>query len=204
MKTYTILSLLIASVGSLSALTVNFSNVDSGNLGESWLPIADSSGNAVPFGLGTVSVGYFSNEAAVASGDFSSFVLFGASSTVNGASLDANGLYQDATAQTVGAGSSFIGETLFTFISYNNEYLVAKSSVLFFEETGPTDSIGMNINSDAGISYLFGGDTGPNVEVADGAGFVPSITLQAVPEPSAFALIAGCFGFAWVMVRRRA
>jgi len=28
-------------------------------------------------------------------------------------------------------------------------------------------------------------------------------TVNAVPEPSAFALIAGCFGLAWVMVRRR-
>ncbi|PXA05502.1 hypothetical protein DDZ13_01125 [Coraliomargarita sinensis] len=34
-------------------------------------------------------------------------------------------------------------------------------------------------------------------------GSLGSLTLQAVPEPSAFALIAGCFGLAWVMVRRR-
>lgn len=30
------------------------------------------------------------------------------------------------------------------------------------------------------------------------------ITASVVPEPSSFALLAGCFGMAWVMVRRRA
>lgn len=32
----------------------------------------------------------------------------------------------------------------------------------------------------------------------------PSFTGTVVPEPSSFALLAGCFGLAWVMVRRRA
>ena len=30
------------------------------------------------------------------------------------------------------------------------------------------------------------------------------VAFEAVPEPSAFALIAGCFGLTWVMLRRRA
>jgi hypothetical protein len=30
-----------------------------------------------------------------------------------------------------------------------------------------------------------------------------SVAFNAVPEPSSFALIAGCFGLAWVMLRRR-
>lgn len=34
-------------------------------------------------------------------------------------------------------------------------------------------------------------------------GTLGSLTLQAVPEPSTFALIAGCFGLAFAMVRRR-
>lgn len=32
----------------------------------------------------------------------------------------------------------------------------------------------------------------------------PTASGTVVPEPSAFALLAGCFGLAWVMVRRRA
>jgi hypothetical protein len=31
-----------------------------------------------------------------------------------------------------------------------------------------------------------------------------AVEFQAVPEPSAFALLAGCLGFTWVMLRRRA
>jgi hypothetical protein len=30
-----------------------------------------------------------------------------------------------------------------------------------------------------------------------------SLTVDAVPEPSSFALLAGCFGLTWVMLRRR-
>ena len=41
-------------------------------------------------------------------------------------------------------------------------------------------------------SSVYGADTGDNL-----------ILQSAVPEPSSFALLAGCFGLAWVMVRRR-
>jgi hypothetical protein len=36
-----------------------------------------------------------------------------------------------------------------------------------------------------------------------GTGQVSYLELSQVPEPSAFGLLAGCFGFAWVMLRRR-
>lgn len=35
------------------------------------------------------------------------------------------------------------------------------------------------------------------------SGTLSSMTLTQVPEPSVFALIAGCFGLSWVMIRRR-
>lgn len=35
------------------------------------------------------------------------------------------------------------------------------------------------------------------------SGTISDLTLTQVPEPSAFGLLAGCFGFAWVMLRRR-
>lgn len=47
-----------------------------------------------------------------------------------------------------------------------------------------------------GTQSLTGGDTA--------SGSSPLGSGAIVPEPSAFALIAGCFGLVWVMVRRRA
>lgn len=199
-KTITLIAGLTA-LSSLNALSVNFSNTDFGFT--NYLPITDSSGSVVSSGFGSVSVGYFTNEAAVSGGDFSSFVQFGSSSIVNGAGFDADGLYFSSTSQTVGAGSSFIDEFLFTFVSFNNEFLVAKSSFQFFEETGPTDEISMDIANDSGITFLFGGDEGFSAVVADGVPAVPAVSLAAVPEPSTYAALAGFCALGWVMLRRR-
>lgn len=38
---------------------------------------------------------------------------------------------------------------------------------------------------------------------ASGGEQLTSLQISVVPEPSSFALLAGCFGLAWVMVRRR-
>jgi hypothetical protein len=37
----------------------------------------------------------------------------------------------------------------------------------------------------------------------NGAGTVDNVLLTAIPEPSSYALLAGCFGLTWVMLRRR-
>jgi len=51
-----------------------------------------------------------------------------------------------------------------------------------------------------GSSVTFGGS---GAFVAQTGASSPTFTGTVVPEPSAFALLAGCFGLAWVMVRRR-
>lgn len=38
---------------------------------------------------------------------------------------------------------------------------------------------------------------------ANGGEEMSSFTISPIPEPSAFGLLAGCFGLAWVMMRRR-
>lgn len=50
----------------------------------------------------------------------------------------------------------------------------------------------------AGTSIIFGflGSAGGGEELS-------SFTISVVPESSSFALLAGCFGLAWIMVRRR-
>ncbi len=43
------------------------------------------------------------------------------------------------------------------------------------------------------------------IEVAEAVGYagVGEVRFTAVPEPSSYALLAGCFGLTWVMLRRR-
>jgi len=57
------------------------------------------------------------------------------------------------------------------------------------------------------LSLSSGSDTSSQVEIASlantGGNRVPQLSFTQVPEPSAFALIAGCFGLTWVMLRRR-
>lgn len=79
----------------------------------------------------------------------------------------------------------------------------------FVEATG-----GLTHNNEgAGNYYVFSGVTASSFTLTTGDaidggagsnnGFVYGMQLVAVPEPSAFALIAGAFGLSWMMLRRR-
>lgn len=53
-------------------------------------------------------------------------------------------------------------------------------------------------NVAAGTEIGFGSFSGAN-----GGEILRSFTITPVPEPSSFALLAGCFGLTWIMIRRR-
>jgi hypothetical protein len=195
MKTKLILSLIFA-VATANAATISFSNIDSGFDG---ISIVDSSGVSLAT-TSTAQVGYFTDEAAVGSGDFASWVGFGAAANF-GAGYDYAGLYTaDASASTAGS-SSFIGKAITTFITNvaGNEYLVAKSSTTFGQDN-PLFTASYNLAADA-TTYLFGGAAGPSVDY--GLGAKPSVATQAVPEPSTYATLAGLLALSFVMLRRR-
>lgn len=179
--------------------TITFSNTNTAF--SSFLPVVSSTGAVITNGSGNIAIGFFGDETGVASGDFTSFVQFGSSVIFGqGDAFGLDSIYSGETSQTITAGSPFVGENIFTFLTFGGDALVAKSSI-FFTEDAPLFTAGIDIANDSGISYLFGGSAGPSVDI--GSGPVPSISMAAVPEPSSFALIAGCFGLALAVVRRR-
>jgi len=187
------------AASSVSAATITFSNTNTAF--DSLLAVVSSTDQVITNGNGSISVGYFTDDTAVSSGDFSSFVQFGSSTTFGaGNAFGVSSIYVGETSQDILAGSSFIDENIYTFVTFGGDALVAKST-LTFQQDNPTFVAGMDIANDGGISYLFGGTAGPLVDL--GGGDVASIRLQAVPEPSAYAALAGLMALGYVMVRRR-
>lgn len=60
----------------------------------------------------------------------------------------------------------------------------------------------LDLSSIASAQYI-GLEIMSSLKADNRVGF-EEVAITAVPEPSSFALLAGCFGLAWIMVRRRA
>ena len=77
--------------------------------------------------------------------------------------------------------------------------------------TAWTTGIELSYTVGAGDSALFGQELAIGFKdswigsagTAPSSAMIDNVSLTAVPEPSSFALLAGCFGLAWIMVRRR-
>ena len=71
-------------------------------------------------------------------GDFSSWVQFGTGSAMgDGAAGDAPSVFIASESITVTSGDTFDGQSLFLYVSFNNEHLVAKSDSVTFTFDNP-------------------------------------------------------------------
>ena len=139
-------------------------------------------------------------------------------SGINGAQAFLAGVYElagvDLDAVVTGTSNGTSTNTITTPTA--NEFVIsyAASNNTAAITTGASSIIGLDIGiqppTGTITAYLAGG-TG--LAGAAGAQDVTwdnedrgslNYSFQAVPEPSSFALLAGCFGLTWVMVRRRA
>lgn len=186
------------AASSVQAASVSFSNFNSGTF--AGLVIVDSSGTSLG-NTATAAVGFFSDEVAAAGGDFSSWTQLGDAANFGSAAVfSIAGLYSGAGNGAINIGDAFIGQNITTFITAGSEFLIAQSTATFAADA-PAFLEDMNIFSDVGTTYLFGGLAGPLVDY--GAGDQASIATAAVPEPSTYAALAGLVALGAVMVRRR-
>ena len=200
-KLITLFAVASIAVANVQGASVGFSNFDSANFNA--LVIADSSGSALGL-TSTAAIGYFSDASAASTGDFSSWNQLGSAANF-GAGNFIEGVYGGQGGGAILAGSAFIGQNITTFITSasGTEFLVAMSGLVFAADA-PTFFADTNIFSDDGISYVFGGSEGPEINFGTGNQFsIKTAAVVAVPEPSTFAALAGLCALGAVMVRRR-
>jgi len=198
--TSSLLSALLLSASSTFAASISFNNIASDF--STYMPIVDSSGAAISVNSGNVSIGYFTgNDATISGGDFSSFSSF-ASGNMNGGGYNYDGMFSLTGSGSIATGSSFIGENIYSFITVGSEYLVVKSSTTFEIDNpvfGPEITIGTSV---PGNTLLWGSVATAGGDIGGGA--VDAYQLVAVPEPSAYAALAGLLALGCVLLRRRA
>lgn len=107
--------------------------------------------------------------------------------------VNRNDIYDESSAsiEFFDNGSASLGSSFLTLDLGDTGGYIAQS----LTATAPTSARSMEITliADNGTAGSF-----INVYFDD-----VSSSLSVVPEPSAFALLAGCFGLTWVMLRRR-
>lgn len=207
----TSLSLFIASVTISCAASISFQNLNTA--GDNGYGLFDSGGTRLPTALSAnVRIGSFSvsntdvtnfwNSGDVAGLD-SAFDEFGSA----GISI-ADGLFQDSASNTISSGSTFDGQNITFFISSaddftstSNEYLIFVSDTLFGNDDSGLFTASVNLGEVPGS--LLVGSRDNSFDFGGGSSLLGFNTAAVVPEPSTFALIAGCFGLALAMVRRR-
>jgi len=186
---------LVASL-SASAATISFSNYNTNTNGD-LIPIVTSA-DALIDGAGVAALGYFTDDLAVASGDFSGFVEFGNVNFSTPAAFSTDSVFNDSLSGDILSGSSFIGKAMYAYITFGGEALVSKSNSLTFGEDAPLFTAEFIASQD--VAYLFGG----NITTVDvGFGSQSAVQTSLVPEPSTFAALAGLCSLGVVMVRRR-
>ena len=197
-----IISLLAALSVSSSALVAGVANIAYGS--------ASEAGGANFLGATSVSVGYFTSDV------FSADLTGWNSLATNSTDLVGTGFFAGSVSSldtTADSGSQ--AYLLFTDGSLNG-FVTSNSwaDLSGTDSPAPPASLSYLIGSSDSASTLstFGG-TGATVTVTNGqgsdflggySGSGVSIALSAVPEPSAYSMIAGFLALACVMLRRRA
>lgn len=183
-----------------------------GQLNAEILGFYDSQGNAVNGTSGVIGLGYFNSgvPATLSTTEiFNDFVVLHESNT-----FIANGSSSVSTSdQDLGNLTSFApvvfvisNETTFADAGMASEFLFLRKSSWGNFVAGGADQLNtvsqdIRANTYLQSEVLFGNLLSGENYGAGSSGI--GLATAPVPEPSSFALLAGVFGLAWVMVRRR-
>jgi hypothetical protein len=197
MKKIVILSLL-SSLAITAASAVTFSGTAVGSVtnatgGNSSFIVVDTGDNGFDFGPSSLGLILTSGSFIGGTDDF----IIGYNSVVSfvTTTVPGNASFTLDTDGTPGAGSDLDENTAFYIITFGT-----KSGDGITTQAGDTFGISSEAN------WLLPASNAANP--AFGSAFTQAASVDGasatiVPEPSSFALLAGCFGLAWVMVRRR-
>jgi hypothetical protein len=122
-----------------------------------------------------------------------------------------NNLATNALTLTInGAGISESTDYEITFYSYDSQHGSGGGTVSYAGLLGTTGSTSINysnsLTSNSATATWTSDGSGVLTIGVSGTNEGPRISgmeITVVPEPSSFALLAGCFGLTWVMLRRR-
>lgn len=208
-----VLPVVLTCSSAQAVTTVGVSNLQTGDTSDR--AIIDNGNNFIALGAGSLAVGYF--DTFTVGADFTGanrnelltdFQQFSTTTQSFQNASNAVGFFDVEFSDTVGAGSPFIGETLYTVIG-NAATLGASTEFLVFEHTGKEfeeeqggiGALGGVVRPDGG-ALMLGSDAGTMVHpLSPGVGTY-QFAVVPVPEPSSTALL-GLGAFAFVLRRRR-
>ncbi len=205
--------LLIASASSAYSSSIAIQNINSSET--AGYALFDSAGTLLPDTLtDNIRVGFFNDgfdaAASWATGDLTAlntnFNTYGAEF---GIFTGFDGGFQAAPTDT---DASFSSKDVTLWVSSNGsfsdtnaEYLIYTFSAKSFPADEVNGSESIILGEDAGSFLAGAGEFGNfNHDFGFGGGSLPGFnTVSVVPEPSAYAAIAGFLALGWVMLRRR-
>jgi hypothetical protein len=218
MKNIILFLLLLPSVSLYAQSTLTFTNLDANSSGGNAL--FDSSGNLIPHGQGSISIGFFNGltnsqiidsynmgDLAGLNDSFQSWLTSPISINVD---PSAPGLFSDSVPRDVSddppLNTIFIGQNIFLWVStgsdftdLNNEYFIYTWGTTF-----PFNNNNAEVFLREGQGTILIGEFGNFVnDFGFGSGVQTGFnTVEAVPEPSTYAAIVGLLALAIVGFRR--
>ncbi len=190
-----IFCVLLLSVSQLLSNQISITNVDGGIIS----PLTDQNGNALPTGNGFMTLGFFSDDASVQQGDFSSFTSFSETKpAINGYFSNLDGLISE---YFLFSEIPAINPNVYLYITLDSSETTSQQAEAWVLKTDAkfSDDADIHLGTDGTILWGIRPGNGDNPY-----GDEDTISTQAViPEPTTFATTLGIIVLLTIAYRRK-